>query len=371
MSGTILRLSGVTKVFGKQTRAVDDLSLEIEEGEFFGLLGPSGCGKTTTLRLIAGLETPDDGEIAYQGALVASRRAGVWVPPEKRQMGMVFQSYAIWPHLTVFENVAYPLRIRRLKAPEIREKVAAALDMLGLGGLADRQAPQLSGGQQQRVALARALVAEPRLLLLDEPFSNLDAGLREQTRVETKLLQKRLGITVILVTHDQTEALSLCNRIAVMRAGRCEQLGPPQVLYAKPRTAYVRDFLGKVAVLEGTVETCQGAAEFAVRLHDSDDVMISRGLADGTPPPAPREPATLAIRPEHIRLGAPTNGHRAPNTLAGEVEALLFMGQHTEARVKLAGGRSILVQLSPLHEVHEGQAVSLEFPPEHVKLWRP
>src|SRR5262249_36734373 len=202
MTGTVLRLSGVTKVFGKQVRAVDDLSLEVEEGEFFGLLGASGCGKTTTLRLIAGLETPDDGEIAYQGTVVACHRTGVWVPPEKRQMGMVFQSYAIWPHLTVFENVAYPLRIRRLKPQAIRDRVAAALEMLGLDGLGERLAPQLSGGQQQRVASARALVHEPRLLLLDEPFSNLDAGLREQTRIEMKLLQRRLGVTVILVTHD-------------------------------------------------------------------------------------------------------------------------------------------------------------------------
>ncbi|HEY7064176.1 MAG TPA: ABC transporter ATP-binding protein [Chloroflexota bacterium] len=370
MTGTVLRLSGVTKVFGKQVRAVDDLSLEVEEGEFFGLLGASGCGKTTTLRLIAGLEAPDGGEIAYQGAVVACQRTGAWVPPEKRQMGMVFQSYAIWPHLTVFENVAYPLRIRRLKPQAIREKVAAALEMLGLAGLGDRPAPQLSGGQQQRVALARALVHEPRLLLLDEPFSNLDAGLREQTRIEMKLLQRRLGVTVILVTHDQTEALSVCNRIAVMRAGRCEQVGSPRALYASPATAYVRDFLGRIAVLEGTVEAAAGAAEIRVRLRESGEVLVSRGLLDGAPP-AVAAAATLAIRPEHIRLGATPNGHRAANTLPGQVEALLFMGHLTEARVTLAGGRSVLVPLAPGQDVEEGQAVTLEFPPEHLKLWRP
>jgi ABC-type Fe3+/spermidine/putrescine transport system ATPase subunit len=370
MSRTILRLSHVTKVFSKSVRAVDDLSLDVEDGEFFGLLGPSGCGKTTTLRLVAGLETPDDGEIVYQDAVIASPRARVCLPPEKRHMGMVFQSYAIWPHLSVFENVAYPLQVRRMKASLIRERVAAALEMLNLGGLAGRQAPQLSGGQQQRVALARALVHEPRLLLLDEPFSNLDAALREQTRVEMKLLQKRLGITVVLVTHDQTEALSLCNRIAVMRAGRCEQLGAPAALYHEPRTAYVRDFLGKVALLDGTVEATDGAAEIAVRLGDGDARVVSRALGDG-PLPAVAERATLAIRPEHLRLTPGANGRPGPNTFPGEVEALLFMGQHTEARVRFAGARSVLVLVPPELDLREGQAVTVELPPEHLRLWRP
>src|SRR5579875_398822 len=370
MTGTILRLSGVSKVFGKRVQAVADLSLEVEEGEFFGLLGPSGCGKTTTLRLIAGLEVPDAGEIVYQDRTVASQRTGVWVPPEKRQMGMVFQSYAIWPHLTVFENVAYPLRVRRLKPQVIRAQVNAVLEMLGLDGLGDRPAPQLSGGQQQRVALARALVHEPRLLLLDEPFSNLDAGLREQTRIEMKLLQKRLGVTVILVTHDQSEALSVCDRIAVLRAGRCEQVGPPRALYTGPATPYVRDFLGRVAVLDGTVEACDSDGWVAVRLRDGDAVMISRALPDGVRPQV-ADRATLTIRPEHLRLSAPRNGHRPANTLAGEVEALLFMGHLTEARVKLHAGPSILVPLSALHDFQEGQAIAVEFPPEHLRLWRP
>src|SRR5438105_1042087 len=264
MAQPVLEFRDVVKRFGT-VPAVDGVSFSIQPGEIFTLLGPSGCGKTTTLRLVAGLEEPDDGEILVNGTPLTAPRRGIFVAPEKRQMGMVFQSYAIWPHLSVFENVAYPLQVRRMKANVIRERVATALEMLNLGGLAERQAPQLSGGQQQRVALARALVHEPKLLLLDEPFSNLDATLREQTRVETKLLQKRLGITVVLVTHDQTEALSLCNRIAVMHAGRCEQLGAPATLYHEPRTAYVRDFLGKVAILDGTVEATDGAAEIAVR----------------------------------------------------------------------------------------------------------
>jgi ABC-type Fe3+/spermidine/putrescine transport system ATPase subunit len=369
MVAPLLSLAGVTKLFGPTVRAVDDLSLEVQEGEVFSLLGPSGCGKTTTLRLIAGLETPDSGEIVYQSVVIASKRPRIFVPPDKRQMGMVFQSYAIWPHLTVFENVSYALRVRRVKDSVVREKALAMLETLGLDGLADRPATQLSGGQQQRVALARALIHEPRLLLLDEPFSNLDAGLREHMRVEVKLLQKRLGITMILVTHDQTEALSLSDRIAVMRAGRCEQIGPPRALYRSPLTAYVRDFLGKVAILEGTVQACNGEGEVAVKLHGSGEVMVSRAPVDG-PAPVVSEPASLAIRPEHIRVQPPAEGPSAPNALAGEVEALLFMGQHSQARVKLPGGSSVLVVLSPFLEVREGQAVTIVFPPEHLKLWR-
>src|SRR5579884_4559354 len=201
MTGTILRLSGVSKVFGKRVQAVADLSLEVEEGEFFGLLGPSGCGKTTTLRLIAGLEVPDAGEIVYQDRTVASQRTGVWVPPEKRQMGMVFQSYAIWPHLTVFENVAFGLRLQKLPAEEIRRRVHGVLDRVGLADMGARYPNQLSGGQQQRVALARSIVVEPKILLLDEPLSNLDAKLRERMRTELKDLQRALGITFVYVTH--------------------------------------------------------------------------------------------------------------------------------------------------------------------------
>ncbi len=368
MSGTILTLAGVSKTYGKHVKAVDDLSLEVEYGEFFSLLGPSGCGKTTTLRLIAGLETPDRGEVTYQGTVVAARERGVFVPPEKRHMGMVFQSYAIWPHLTVFENVAYALKIRRVKADVIRQKVLAMLETLNLDGLAERQATQLSGGQQQRVALARALIHEPKLLLLDEPFSNLDAALREQMRVEMKLLQKRLGITMILVTHDQTEALSLSDRIAIMRAGRCEQLGPPQVLYRQPRTEYVRDFLGKTILLEGTVEDGSGDG-VAVRLKDTGATIVSRAPLDG-PRPAAADRVSLVIRPEYVRL-RPRDGAAGGNALPGEVEALLFLGQRLEARLKLPGGQSALVPLAPFEDVREGDQVSVECPAEHLAVWRP
>src|SRR5438034_3148222 len=226
----VLRLDGVTKVFGA-VRALDGASLEVERGEIFTLLGPSGCGKTTTLRLVAGLEHPDAGEIALRGRIVASVPRRVFVAPHKRNLGMVFQSYAIWPHMNVFENVAYPLRLRGVKRSVVAEKVTRVLDLVGLAGLDERGATLLSGGQMQRLALCRALVYEPDLLLLDEPFSNLDAKLREQMRVELKVLQRRLGVTVLFVTHDQIEALSLSDRIAVMHRGRVEQVGPPRCLY--------------------------------------------------------------------------------------------------------------------------------------------
>ena len=259
---TVLALDGVSKLFGAAA-AVDRTSLEVKRGEIFTLLGPSGCGKTTTLRLVAGLEQPDAGEITLRGRLVASAPRRLFVPPNKRNLGMVFQSYAIWPHMTVFDNVAYPLTLRGMKRAAIRDKVGRVLGLVGLEGLETRAATLLSGGQMQRLALCRALVYEPDLLLLDEPFSNLDAKLREQMRVEVKLLQRRLGITVLFVTHDQVEALSLSDRIAVMQRGRVEQVGPPRHLYERPASAFVRDFLGQTVLLRGRVGPARAGSDAA------------------------------------------------------------------------------------------------------------
>src|SRR5262245_6887942 len=266
----VLQLAAVRKLFGT-VPAVDGVSLDIERGEIFTLLGPSGCGKTTTLRLVAGLERPDGGEITLRDRLVASVPRRTFVAPHKRNLGMVFQSYAIWPHMTVLENVAYPLELRGIRRGAARERVARVLDLVGLGGLEARQATLLSGGQMQRLALCRALVYEPDLLLLDEPFSNLDAKLREQMRIELRLLQRRLGITVLFVTHDQIEALSLSDRIAVMQGGRVEQVGAPRSLYDRPVSAFVRDFLGQTVVLRGRVD---GAA------HEAGGVTV---VMDGAP----------------------------------------------------------------------------------------
>jgi len=240
-----IRVAGLRKTFGK-VRAVHDVSFEVPAGSLITLLGPSGCGKTTTLRLIAGLERPDAGEVHVGGRLLTSAAQGVFLAPDKRQMGMVFQTYAIWPHMTVFENVAFPLRARRVPARDIRERVMAMLQSLGLDGFEDRPAPLLSGGQQQRVALGRALVANPDVLLLDEPFSNLDARLREEMRFELKELQTRVGVTTLFVTHDQTEALILSDRVLVMNAGRIAQEGAPRQVYEHPRTPFIMDVLGQV-----------------------------------------------------------------------------------------------------------------------------
>src|SRR5947209_7671065 len=256
---TVLRLDGVSKSYGT-VQAVDRASLEVGRGEVFTLLGPSGCGKTTTLRLVAGLDDPDVGEITLRGRVVASVSRRLFVPPHKRNLGMVFQSYAIWPHMSAFDNVAYPLRLRGVRGRAMRERVERVLELGGLGGLERRSATLLSGGQMQRLALCRALVYEPDLLLLDEPFSNLDAKLREQMRVEVKLLQRRLGITILFVTHDQIEALSLSNRIAVMHQGRVEQVGTPRELYERPASPVVRDFLGQTVILRGRVASFDKSA---------------------------------------------------------------------------------------------------------------
>lgn len=238
-----IRISGLWKTYPNATMpAVCDVSLDVADGEVVTLLGPSGCGKSTTLRMVAGLETPDQGTIHFAGRCVNDAARFVMVAPDKRELGMVFQSYAIWPHMTVGENVAFPLRVRGKAKAEIRERVARTLELVGLPGMEARPAPALSGGQQQRVALARALIVEPRVLLLDEPFSNLDAKLREQMREELKILQARLRFAVLFVTHDQSEALNLSNKIAVMNHGSIQQCGSPRSVVETPANEFVRDF---------------------------------------------------------------------------------------------------------------------------------
>ena len=367
---TVLELNNVSKIFGA-VKAVDGVSLDLRKGEVLTLLGPSGCGKTTTLRLVIGLERSDSGTIVFNGRTVDEPGTGAYVPTHKREMGMVFQSYAIWPHMTVFENVAYPLRVRRWKNDRVREAVERSLALVDLAGLGQRPATMLSGGQQQRVAVARALVFEPELLLLDEPFSNLDAKLREQTRAELKVLQRRLGITVLLVTHDQIEALSLSDRIAVMSQGRVEQLGTPQELYRAPASAHVRDFLGRTIVFAGevaerapsgggTVIALQGGARIA------SSIAATEGLTVG-------QRCHVAVRPEQVEVH-PADSTRAPaagtaNTLQGKIEALLFIGDRYEARIMLPWGESILVYLPATDQWAEGMAVTLMVPAHEVRLW--
>jgi ABC-type Fe3+/spermidine/putrescine transport system ATPase subunit len=372
MGDPVLCLDGVSKSYGS-VHAVDRASLEVERGEVFTLLGPSGCGKTTTLRLVAGLEDPDDGEITLRGRLVASVSRRLFVPPHKRNLGMVFQSYAIWPHMSVFENVAYPLKLRGVRGRAVREGVGRVLELVGLGGLERRSATLLSGGQMQRLALCRALVYEPDLLLLDEPFSNLDAKLREQMRVELKLLQRRLGITVLFVTHDQIEALSLSNRIAVMHRGHAEQIGSPRSLYEEPASAFVRDFLGQTVILKGRVDRAE-TETVAVALDGSlaGQTLVGRG-APGAALTAGAA-VHVAVRPEDVEVApsevAPSE-RQAPkaHALDGVIETLLFVGDRYEARVALGGEQRIVLFLARGGDWREGQRLRLHFPFDAVSVW--
>jgi iron(III) transport system ATP-binding protein len=339
-------------------RAVDDVSFDVRRGEFLTLLGPSGCGKSTTLRLIAGLERPDEGEIQVDGRLVTSPRRRVYVPPEKRGMGMVFQSYAVWPHMTVFENVAFPLRVRGRPAAEVKARVSQVLEVIGLGGLADRPAPELSGGQQQRVALGRALVADPTLLLLDEPFSNLDARLREGMRVEMGQLQRRLGLTTIFVTHDQTEAMMLSDRIFVMNGGRVEQTGTPREVYERPGSRFVMDFLGRINYLRAHVARLPNGG-LGARLADGTEVavVVPQELALN-------HPITLAFRSADAELSTTVDGTGWP----GVVQTVAYMGGREEYVIALPGSAEIKAERATQNLVL-GTPVQVTVPPGQIRVW--
>jgi ABC-type Fe3+/spermidine/putrescine transport system ATPase subunit len=365
MNDMILKLNKVTKRFGKLP-AVDQLSLEIKRGEVFTFLGPSGCGKTTTLRMLAGLEWPDEGDIYHRERVLVSASRGIFVQPEQRRMGMVFQSYAIWPNMTVFENIAYPLKLRRFPYDRIKEKVSNVMHMVGLEGLADRPGPLLSGGQQQRVALARALVYEPDVLLLDEPLSNLDAKLREQMRIELKLLQQKLGITLIFVTHDQIEALSLSDRIAVMNRGQIDQLGRPQEIYEKPRTSFVRDFVGKTVVMAGHLD-CIDGDQLVVRLDKAPQHLL-RARVRREALPKVGQAVFLAVRPEDINAH-PKQIPERENRLEGRVEALLFLGDKTECQVRV-GEERLLVYVPRHWSLDTGDFISVQIPMDVTQVWQ-
>jgi iron(III) transport system ATP-binding protein len=356
LSGNVLlEFSNVVKRYG-ETTVVDGITFSVAPGEFFTLLGPSGCGKTTTLRLLAGLETPDAGEITLQGRTLAAPARNILVPIDKRNMGMVFQSYAIWPHLTVFENVAFPLRVRGESRATIRKRVLEALEVVGLTGFEDRGSTELSGGQQQRVALARAIVYTPALLLLDEPLSNLDVKLREQMREELHALHKRLNLAVVYVTHDQAEALALSDRIAVVNQGKLEQVGSPAEVYEHPHTRFVGDFLGRTIILKGTMH--KDAGQSVVDVQGAGRVMVNGDISFG-------EGAGVRIlsRPEDISL-LPA-GELAPNQVAGKVEHVAYMGDHLEYTIE-AAGRTLLMPASKRDNYPIGAGVRLVFDPARV-----
>lgn len=306
----------LTKRFGEVT-AVDGASLHINEGEFFTLLGPSGCGKTTTLRLVAGFYRPDEGEI-YFGEKLINR-----IPPNKRDTGMVFQNYALWPHMNVFNNVAYGLKLRKMTKREISKKVENALGLVELGDMGDRSPSQLSGGQQQRVALARALVIEPKVLLLDEPLSNLDAKLRVQMRIKIKEIQKKLGITSIYVTHDQEEALCISDRTAVMNGGNIEQIGTPREIYEDPSNEFVADFIGLTNFMKGTVLEVREEEELAV-LETSHGNRIEALVRNGEVEKGQR--ILISVRPEAIEVIHRSSMKEDLNVIDGVVKTATYLG---------------------------------------------
>ena len=338
MSRPLLRIAGLRKAFaapgGENVNAVDGVSFEVQEGDVFTLLGPSGCGKTTMLRCIAGLEAADEGEIELGDRTLFSAARGLAVPANARGLGMVFQSYAIWPHMNVFDNVAFPLVVTpRRKRPSrrvIRDQVERVLATVQLDAFAARPATDLSGGQQQRLALARALVLEPALLLLDEPLSNLDAPLREEMRFELQRLQRDLGVTTVYVTHDQTEALALSNTIAVMREGKIEQTAHPRDLYSRPASRFVADFVGMSNLIEAVVEGGQNGT-YSVRTSEGH---VHAASAVSLPVGAP---VTLVVRPEDILLttaGAGWNGRVRDQAFLGDAVDLVVAVGAIELRVR-------------------------------------
>jgi len=330
--------------------AIDGVTVDVEDHLFFTLLGPSGCGKSTLLRCIAGLETPNSGEIRIGGTVVFSSDRGINVHPSKRRIGMVFQSYAVWPHMTVFENVAFPLRVQRNQ--NVHETTMNILNLVGLGALADRYAPKLSGGQQQRVAFARAIVAEPKLLLLDEPLSNLDASLREQMRVELRNLQERLRVTTLFVTHDQSEALSLSDKIALMKDGNFVEIGSPQELYSHPKKLFTAEFIGGANILEGTVKEREG---------DLTAVATVLGTV-WSKDPAPPGRFYLFIRPEKIHLIKGEADHSSNrNVFSCSVKSNRFVGDTQELQLTPLGVDKFILRCKTTESCEGGPGSKFQF----------
>ncbi|HEY3685356.1 MAG TPA: ABC transporter ATP-binding protein [Streptosporangiaceae bacterium] len=357
-------ITGLTKAYDDGVTAVDDVDLTIADGEFLTLLGPSGCGKTTTLRCLAGLEEPTGGEITIGDNVVAAPGRGLFVPPERRGTGMVFQNYALWPHMSVKANVAYPVKLARTPRVDIDARVAEMLAAVGLGDKGDRLATQLSGGQQQRVALARAMANHPRLLLFDEPLSNLDAKLRASMRTEIRNLHREIGTTAVYVTHDQEEAMVLSDRIVVMSGGRIQQVGAPREIYTAPATRFVADFVGYENIIAGTVADRDGT-RIAVRPTTGGPLIWAE--ADALPEGTEVE---VAFRAAHLRIGTDATG---ANAFKGTVTESTYLGSRTDLVIDAGDGLLLrgyvddadLIRMSGAAP-SKGEPITVTLPPSHV-----
>src|ERR1700731_4829717 len=356
-----ITVQGLSKTFGRE-RALNDVSFSVRDKEFLTLLGPSGCGKTTTLMSIAGFQRPDAGTITCGDRTFFDSRGKVFLEAQDRNLGMVFQSYAIWPHLTVFGNVAFPLRIRRMRKEALRRRVTETLELVEMAGYAGRYPHELSGGQQQRVALARALVYSPAVLLLDEPFSNLDAKLRERARAWLKHLQGELGLTTLFVTHDQDEALNLSDRIVVMNAGEVLQVGGPEDIYHRPQTRFVAEFLGHCNILDARAVAAGGTTELVLRANGSRITVSGEDLAAG-------DQVQLAVRPEAIELDGSAYARAAAgeNSYPAEVRAVSFLGDHYLYELDLDG--LALTATDPRSLA--GPSVTAQIPPSACRVLPP
>jgi ABC-type Fe3+/spermidine/putrescine transport system ATPase subunit len=361
-SKPILNVQGLSKYYN-DVCVLDQVSFDVYESEILVLLGPSGCGKSTTLRLLAGLERPDAGAVRLREKTIVDAQKGVFTPAEKRNMGMVFQAFAVWPHMTVEDHVAFPLLVRRCSRKEISRRVQRALEFVGLTGLEQRLPTQLSGGQQQRLALARALVYEPDILLLDEPLSNLDAQLRQQMRLELKNLQRQLGTTFIFVTHDQDEAMTLAHRVALMRNGKIEQLGTPDEVYDKPNSVFVHSFLGTSIRFEGNWindadGTClQLSDRYRLRLMPDGD-RTAKVTSDKT---------SVTVRPEDLQI-VPDKRPPKENEIEAEVRDVINLGDRYEVALKGCDAEFVL-QVSKHFRLQRTEMVLLAIDPAKIKVW--